>query len=114
MIVCWNEEFKSVQDLWEFPRCYAPTVHILRHRLKTLPPEKAVLPAYLKLLDKKYPNIQELHRNCGELLSLSELYRRLGLIYRGRKVTPEMAVFERQWDILRSLPRSGSYYNILG
>jgi len=112
MITCWGETFKSVQDLWEFPRCYTPTVHSLRHRLKTMSPERAVVPDFFKLVDIRCPNIQCLHRECGDLISLSELYRRLGLIYNGRKLPPNTVVFERLWDRYKQMELTGSYYTI--
>jgi len=107
MITCWGDSFKSVEELWRSPRCYVSTATALRHRLKTLPPEEAVNPRRFKFGVESYQSIYMLHRQCGELLSLTELYRRLGLIFNKKKLTPYQAVF--QWHLFRQMPRTGVF-----
>jgi len=108
MILCWGIEFRSVQHLWEHPRCYVSTLSALRHRLKTLPPEKAVVPEFIRFFGKKYRNIYDLHKNgCGESLSLSSLYKRLGLIYNDKKLTPEQLISPKIWNRLAGMERWG-------
>jgi hypothetical protein len=113
MIKCWNEQFETVEQLWEHPRCYAPTVAALRHRLRTCPPEQAVLPEYVEFMGKRYDSIYRLYFELGDILSRSALYYRLGLIHKGRKLTVEQATRPRSWDSYKKLQRTGTFGTIL-
>jgi hypothetical protein len=113
MITCWNIRFKNAQELWEFPGCYVSTVHILRKRLRKMAPEAAVLPDYHEFMGKQYPSIYSLHFELGDVLSRAALYKRLGLIYKGKKLTAAQATCPKIWARLRRLPRGGSYGTLL-
>jgi hypothetical protein len=114
MIICWGQKFVNAAALFEHPRCYTSTLHVLRKRLLTLPPEEAVFPPYFRLCGKKYETIYQLHHyGCGDVVSMAALYKRLGLIHNGRKVTPEQATCPQIWTRLKALNRSGTYGTVL-
>lgn len=113
MIMCWNQRFDSVAHSWESPRCYVSTVHVLRKRLQQLPPEQAVMPEYFRFKNKRYKSIYALSFEFGDILCRSELYRRLGLIYNGRKVTVVQATCPKIWNQFKVLNRYGTFRTIL-
>ena len=112
MIKCWGKKFKNVRELWEHPRCYVATVGALRHRLKKLPPEEAVRPEF-KFLGKKFKSIYALHYEVGLSLSRTELYRRLGFIVNGRKVTVLQATSPGIWVKFKKLKNTGKFGTVL-
>jgi len=114
MIKCWGIKFKNVQELFEHPRCYVSSVFVLRNRLRTLPPEEAVLPACIWFCGKKYRSIYHLHHyGCGASMAIATLYQRLGLVLNGKKVTPEQATCPKIWDRLKQMKKSGKYATVL-
>lgn len=113
MIICWGQKFENAEALFEHPRCYVATVNILRKRLRDLPPEEAVMPDYFEFCGKQYKSIYQLHHfGCGTI-AISTLYKRLGLIIAGRKITPEQATCPQIWSRLRSLNRTGTYGTVI-
>jgi len=102
MIKCWGLVYPNVQSLWEDPRCYASTYESLKHRLRTMPPEKAVLLDDINFFGKHCTSIANLHREVGDSMSLATLYRRLGCCYRGKKVTVMQAISPVIWKRIRT------------
>jgi|WetSurMetagenome_2_1015567.scaffolds.fasta_scaffold02116_32 hypothetical protein len=113
MIKCWGIEFKSVQQLWEHPSCFVSTVSALRHRLKLLPPEVAVVPKSFTFLGQKFDTLYKLSQHLEESITRPTLYRRLGYILNGRKITPEQATCPGIWDRIKDAKHSGIYNTIL-
>ena len=114
MIKCWNQDFENAEELFEHPKCYVRTLHILRKRLQTLPPEEAVMPDCFYFCNTRYETIYKLHHyGCGTVISLSALYKRLGLIVNGEKLTPEQATCPQIWSRLRRCQRVGRFGTVL-
>jgi hypothetical protein len=114
MLVCWGIKFKNVNELWEHPRCYVSTPVILTKRLAKMPPEQAVIPDSVSFLGISYPSIYKLHiygLHCT--LAISTLYKRLGFIYNGKKLTPEQAACPRIWNRFKRFKRQGTFGTIL-
>lgn len=114
MIECWGLKFKNADELFEHPRCYVKTVFVLRKRLLTMLPEEAVVPDAFYFCGKRYNTIYQLHHyGCGNSLALPTLYKRLGLIINGHKVTPEQATCPQIWVRLKKMNRSGVFGTVL-
>lgn len=114
MIKCWGQEFNNAEELFEHPRCYVKTLHILRKRLQTLLPEEAVMPDFFYLCGQRYDTIYKLHHyGCGISISITSLYKRLGLIVNGEKLTPEQATCPQIWGRLKTLKRGGLFGTVL-
>jgi hypothetical protein len=113
MIICWGQKFANAQELFEHPRCYVSTIHILRKRLRDLPPEVAVVPEFFELSGKRYSTIYQLHHQACGNIAISTLYKRLGMIVNNHKVTPEQATCPQIWSRLIKLKRTGTYGTVI-
>jgi hypothetical protein len=112
-LVCWGRTFNSVQELWEHPRCYVPTVRQLQRRLEKYAPEDAVRPDYFVCGGKRYKSINTIPLPLG--LARSTFYKRLGChiwvtAKTAKKFSPDAALDDNFWEFtIPTLPRVGEY-----
>jgi hypothetical protein len=100
-LMCWGEEFESIQELWENPRCYCRTADALRRRLLRGTPLEQAVQTHFRYMGKIYRSVRavlEINYLGGETeMNWNRLCERLGSVHGGFKCTVAQAFHEEWW-----------------